>query len=160
MARGSHPEKGTSADLPAAAISSSPPTTSDSVGPSAATPSRLAAAVKHVRNIAIVLALATLVYASPQVGFAAGLLSWLLGIVFLGVIAWFLYVMYRSYRAELQSLGDGVRAVLYGSIGLAALTLTATPTLWGSGTGTIVWFALLAAATYGLFASWRAYRRY
>jgi hypothetical protein len=116
--------------------------------------------VKHVRNIAIVLALAALVYASPQVGFAAGMLSWLLGVVFLGVLAWFLYVMYRSYRAELHSLGDGMRAVLYGSVGLAALTLTATPTLWGTGTGTIVWFGLLAAATYGLFASWRAYRRY
>jgi hypothetical protein len=116
--------------------------------------------VKHVRNVAIVLALAALVYASPQVGLAAGILSWLLGVVFLGVLAWFLMVMYRTYRAELMSLGDGARAVLYGSVGLAALTLTATSVLWSTGPGTIIWFALLVAASYGFFSTWRAYRRY
>ena len=116
--------------------------------------------MKHVRNIAIVLALAAVVYAAPGAGAAAGLLAWLLGVVFLGVLAWFVMVMYRHYRGEIFSLGDGMRALLYASVGLAVLTVTATPRLWSSGPGTAVWFALLALASCGAFAAWRSYQRY
>jgi hypothetical protein len=116
--------------------------------------------VKNVRNIAIVLALAGVVYALPAVGALAGLLAWLLGVVFLGVLAWFVMVMYRHYRGEIFSLGEGMRALLYTSLALAVLTVTATPRLWASGPGTAVWFALLALASSGAFVAWRSYRRY
>lgn len=116
--------------------------------------------MKHVRNIAIILALAGVVYAAPAAGAAAGLLAWLLGVIFLGVLAWFVMVMYRQYRAEIFSLGDGMRALLYASIGLVVLTVTATPRLWASGPGTAVWFGLLAVASCGAFVAWRSYQRY
>ena len=116
--------------------------------------------MKHLRNVAIVLALAAVVYAAPGAGAAAGLLAWFLGVVFLGVLAWFVMVMYRHYRGEIFSLGDGMRALLYASVGLVVLTVTATPRLWASGPGTAVWFALLAVASCGAFVAWRSYQRY
>ena len=117
--------------------------------------------MKHVRNIAIVLALATLLYATRDAGLAVvNVLSWLLGVIFLGTLAWFVAIMYRQYRGEIYSLSDGMRLVLYGSIGLALLTVTATHTLWRTGPGTVIWFGLLAAASAGLFAAVRAHRSY
>lgn len=114
----------------------------------------------HVRNIAIVLALAAVAYASPSAGRGLNLLSWLLGVVFLGVLAWFAAVMYRQHRGELEGLGDRMRAVLYGSLALIALTLTASRRLWETGPGTVAWVGLLALAIYGLVVSWRAFRSY
>jgi hypothetical protein len=117
--------------------------------------------VKHVRNVAIILALAALLFAARgRAGPATSILLWLLNLTFLGVLAWFVAVMYRTYRVELLGLTDRTRAVLYGSAGVVALTLTATSLLWRTGPGTIVWFGLLAAASLGFVSSWRAYRRY
>lgn len=117
--------------------------------------------MKHVRNVAIVLALGAAMYVlRDRAGPATSVVVWLLNITFLAVLAWFLAVMYRSYRGEVMSLGDSTRAVLYGSVALISLTLTATSLLWRTGPGTIAWIALLAAACYGIYTSWRAYRRY
>ena len=116
--------------------------------------------MKHVRNIAIVLALGAIVYAAPGAGRAAGVLAWLLGVVFLGTLAWFAAMMYRQYRGELYSLGDRMRLVLYGSIGLAVLTLTATRRLWETGAGTVIWFGLLVAASAGVYTAVRSYQSY
>ncbi len=41
------------------------------------------------------------------------------------------------------------------------LTFTATNRLFDAGgAGVLVWFALLALASYGLFWAWTSYRRY
>lgn len=114
----------------------------------------------HARNIAIVLALAAIVYAIPSAGRGLNLLSWLLGVVFLGTLAWFAAVMYRQHRGELEGLGDRMRLVMYASLALIALTLTASRRLWETGPGTVAWVGLLALAIYGLVMSWRAFRSY
>lgn len=118
--------------------------------------------MKHVRNIAIVLALAALVYAARGPGVVAtNALLWVLNALFLGLFAWFAMVMYRQFRGEIHSLDDRMRLVLYASIGLAVLTLTASQRLWNiGGPGTLLWIALLAAASGGVYAAWRSYRRY
>ena len=119
--------------------------------------------MKHVRNIAIVLALATLVFVTRRGPGAAvaNTLVWLLNAAFLGVLAWFVMVMYREHRAEINSLGDRMRLVLYGSIGLAVLTVTATRRMWDmGGGGTVLWIGLLALASFGLVSAWRAFRSY
>ncbi len=116
--------------------------------------------MKHVRNVAIVLALGAVVYAAPGGGAAAALITWVLSLAFLGLLAWFVAGLYRRHRGEVFSLGDGTRVVLYGSVGLAVLTVTATPRLWASGPGTVAWFVLIAAASFGVFSAWRAYQRY
>ena len=53
------------------------------------------------------------------------------------------------------------RLALYGSLAIALLTFTGTDRLFNSGgAGVLVWFALLALASYGLFWAWTRYRRY
>jgi hypothetical protein len=85
----------------------------------------------------------------------------LLTVAFFAAIVALLYRVYRQYRIDLESLSDMLRLVLYGSIGLALLTFTATDRLFDvGGAGVVVWFALLALASYGLFFVWTRYRRY
>ena len=116
--------------------------------------------MKHVRNVAIILALAALVAFVPGGGTAAGLLVWLTGILFLGGLAWFASRMYREHRLTLYSLGDRWRGILYAAIGLAALTLTASNQLLDTATGTLAWILLIAASVFAIFAVYRASRTY
>ena len=45
--------------------------------------------------------------------------------------------------------------MLYGSLGLALLTFTATNRLFDTGgVGVLAWFALLALGSYGLYWVW------
>lgn len=111
-------------------------------------------------NIAIVLALAAAVVWLPGAGDAADLIGWLVGVLFFAALAWFASRLYRDNRSSLDSLEDSWRAILYVSIAVAALTVTATRRLWESGPGTLVWFLLIAAASFGVVATWREYRRY
>jgi hypothetical protein len=115
---------------------------------------------KDLRNVAIVLALAAAVYALPGAGFAAGLVVWVLGVAFLGAMAWFAARMYREYQPQLFGLGDRMRALLYGSVGVAVLTVTATPRLWDTPGGTLAWFALVSGAIFGVYTVWRASQEY
>jgi len=116
--------------------------------------------VRTAVNVAIILALAALIAFLPGAGVAAGLFVWLVGIVFWGALAWFMARMYREYREELYGLGDRMRAVLYVSLGVIVVTLTATSRLWNTPAGMLAWFLLMGAALYGLFAVWRQYRTY
>jgi hypothetical protein len=69
--------------------------------------------------------------------------------------------MYRQYRLDIETLDSNIRLALYGSLAIAVLTFTATDRLLNSGgAGVLVWFALLAVASYGLFWAWTRYRRY
>lgn len=69
--------------------------------------------------------------------------------------------LYMQYRSEIFGLGERRQAVLYGSIGLAALTFCATSLLFDAGgAGAIVWLALLALASYGIYWVWTKYRAY
>ena len=53
------------------------------------------------------------------------------------------------------------RLALYGSLAIAVLTFTGTDRLFNTGgVGVLLWFALLAVASYGLFWAWTRYRRY
>jgi hypothetical protein len=97
----------------------------------------------------------------PGGGNALDVVLTLLTIAFFTAIALLVYRLYRQYRFDLESLDDALRLALYGSLGLALLTFTATDRLFDAGgAGIIVWFALLALASYGLFWVWTRYRRY
>jgi hypothetical protein len=113
-----------------------------------------------VRNIAIVLAIAALVVLLPGGGTGASVAIQAVSLAFLASLAWIASRLYREHRVAIYSLGDARRAVLYGAIAVAALTLTATSRLWQTGTGEIVWFALLGGAAYAVFAVIWAARKY
>ena len=97
----------------------------------------------------------------PGGGSALDVVLTLLTVAFFAVIAAVGYRLYNQYRVDLQSLEPATRVGLYGSLGLALLTFTATDRLFeAGGAGILVWFALLALASYGLFWTWNRYRRY
>jgi hypothetical protein len=116
--------------------------------------------VRTYLYVAIILALAAAVAFLPGAGAAAGLFIWLLGILFWGALAWFLSRLYREYRTDIYGLGDRMRAVLYGSVAVAVLTVTATRRLWDTPAGMFAWFLLVGAASYGVFMVWRHWREY
>lgn len=116
--------------------------------------------LKAIRNVAIIVVIAALVVVIPGGGTGANVATQAVWLVFLGALGWWASIMYRQHRIALYSLGDKRRALLYAAIGVATLTLIATPRLWNSGAGIIVWFVLISAAAYAVFAIIWAARQY
>ena len=109
----------------------------------------------------IVAAVALVLVVLPGGGSALDVLLTALTIVFFASIALLVARLYRQYRLDIESLEPNVRLALYGSLAIAVLTFTGTDRLFNSGgAGVLVWFALLAVASYGLFWVWTRYRRY
>ena len=117
--------------------------------------------VRRAANFAIVALIALALTLLPGGGAALDVALTLLTIGFFAAIAMVGYRLYRQYRVEVESLERRQRLVLYGSIGLAFLTFTATNRLFGAGgAGFLAWLALLALASSGVFWVWTRYRRY
>ncbi len=113
-----------------------------------------------VRNIAIVFVIAALIVVLPGGGTGANVALQAASLAFLAAIGWFASIMYRQHRAELYSLGDGRRAVLYAALAVAALTLTGTSRLWKTGAGSVAWLVLLGAVAYAVIAIVWSARKY
>ena len=108
-------------------------------------------------GVVMLVALALVVL--PGGGSALDVVLTLLTIIFFASIAFLVYRLYRQYRFDLDALDSTLRLALYGSLGLAVLTFTATDRLFDAGGGgVLLWFALLATASYGLFWAWTRYR--
>ena len=115
----------------------------------------------HIRNVAIILALAVAVWLLPGGDTASITVGNLIGIVFIGGLLFFGYRMYMEHRTTIFDLEDRQRAILYASIALGAITLVATRRMWDSSSlGALLWLALLGLAFWGLLTVWRAYREY
>jgi hypothetical protein len=112
------------------------------------------------RNIVIVLVIAALVVLIPGGGTGANVAGQAASLAFLASLVWFASIQYRQHRTTLFSLGDRRRGVLYGSIAIATLTLSATSRLWATSTGSIAWLVLMAAAAYAVFAVVWSARKY
>jgi len=116
--------------------------------------------VQFAWKFGVIALIALALVALPGGGSALDVVLTLLTVAFFAVIAAVVFRIYRQYRMDVESLSDVLRLVLYGSIGLALLTFTATDRLFDAGgPGVLVWFALLALASYGLFFVWTRYRQ-
>ena len=113
-----------------------------------------------VRNVAIVALLAAMVAILPGGGTAARVVLTGIYLIFLGATIWVASILYRERRETLYLLSDGRRALLYGAIGVLAVTLTATHRLWATPAGSIAWLVLVGASVYVGFAVVWAARRY
>ena len=113
-----------------------------------------------VRNLVIVVALAAVIWAVPAGGRAANLVGSALAVIFALGLGLFGARMYLERRMTLYGLDDRYRGLLYGALAVIFLTLTATPRLWGTSVGTIVWVALLVAAASALVTVYRLLQRY
>ena len=109
-----------------------------------------------------VIALIALVFVVlPGGGNALDVVLTVLTVAFFAAIALLVARLYRQYRLDIESLDQNVRLALYGSLGIAVLTFTGTDRLFNAGGGgVLLWFALLAIASYGLFWAWTRYKRY
>jgi hypothetical protein len=112
------------------------------------------------RNVFIIVVIAALVVAVPGGGTGASVVIQAISLVFLACMGWIASIMYRQHRSSLYSLGDTRRAVLYGALGVATLTLTATSRLWATGGGSVAWLVLLGASAYAVFAVVWSARKY
>ncbi len=112
-------------------------------------------------KLGVVMLVALVLVVLPGGGNALDVLLALLSIAFLAAIAFLGYRLFRQYRFEIETLEPNMRLVLYGSIGLAILTFVATDRLFDvGGLGVLLWFALLALCSYGLYRTWTRYRSY
>jgi hypothetical protein len=112
-------------------------------------------------KLGVVALIALALVVLPGGGEALDVVLTVLTIAFFAAIAFLGYRLFRQYRFELDTLQDNLRLVLYGSIGLALLTFTATDRLFDEGgVGVVVWLALLALCSYGVFWVWTRYRSY
>ena len=112
-------------------------------------------------KIGVIMLVALVLVALPGGGNALDVVLTLLTIAFLAALAALGYRLYRQYRLDIESLDPNSRLVLYASLALAILTFVATNRLFDEGGAFIlVWFALLALCSYGLYWVWTRYRRY
>lgn len=116
--------------------------------------------MKHVRNFGIVAVLALGVYALPGGDTAANLFGAALFVILTIGIGLLAARFYLERRVDIISLGDTWRLLLYGALGVIVVALAATPKLFDSGGGTILWVALIAAAFFALYRVWRHTREY
>ena len=116
--------------------------------------------LKTARNIAIVMLIAAAVAFVPGGGRAANTFATVLGVVFYVGIALAAAWFYRSNRVAIYSLGDRRRALLYGSIAVAVVTVAAKPRMWVTGFGEFIWFVLIGLVVYTLLALYRYSRSY
>ena len=113
-----------------------------------------------MRNIAIVLALAAVVYFVPGGGDAAALIGALLSTAILASFVMLAARFYRERRMDILGLPDRWRAILYGALGAIVLAMAARPRLIETGAGTILWLVVVAGSGYALYRVFRHYREY
>ena len=116
---------------------------------------------KNLRNFAIVIAIALVVWKVPGGGTAAGTIMNVLSVAFLGGAFFFGYRLYMEHRETIFGLEERQRGLLYGALALIVFALVATSRMWGAGgLGGLLWLAMLGAAGWALYSVWRAYRTY
>jgi hypothetical protein len=117
--------------------------------------------VQFAWKFGVIALVALVIVILPGGGNALDVVLTLLTIAFFAAIALLIARLYRQYRLDIESLQSSIKLALYGSLAIAVLTFTGTDRLFNAGgAGVLVWFALLALASYGLFWAWTHYRRY
>ena len=112
-------------------------------------------------KLGIVALVALGLFLLPGGGAALNIALTALTIAFFVAIGLLGYRLYREHRFEVESLSTAERLVLYGSVGVAFLTFTATNRLFDQGgVGVLAWLALLGLCSYGVFWVWTRYRSY
>ena len=116
---------------------------------------------KHVRNVAIILALAVAVWKIPGGGTASGTISNIFSVLFLAGIFFLGYRLYMEHRIAIFSLEERQRGLAYGAVALLVFAVIATSHLWDLGPlGAMLWLLMLGASAWALYSVWRSYRTY
>jgi hypothetical protein len=116
--------------------------------------------LKHLRNAAIIVVLALIVWLVPGGDTAGSTVSSLLGIAFASGLLFFGYRIYMERRDTIFGLEDRQRGILYASLALATVAIVGTGRMWETGAGALVWLVLISLAAFGVYSVWQAYRQY
>ncbi|HEY7731990.1 MAG TPA: hypothetical protein VH950_14005 [Gaiellaceae bacterium] len=84
----------------------------------------------------------------------------LLRIAFFLAIAFFLFLLWRERRADIETWSDRGRYVFYGAIALAVLDIGMLIGLGPNGRESLAFVAVLVACAYAIFRTWRDEHRY
>ena len=84
----------------------------------------------------------------------------LLRIAFFLAIAFFLFLLWRERRSDIEAWSTLSQRTFYGAIVLAVLDIGAVLGLRPTGADAIVFFAVLAACGWAIFRVWRREHRY
>ncbi|WP_028061580.1 hypothetical protein [Candidatus Solirubrobacter pratensis] len=118
-------------------------------------------AVKHLRNIAIIIVLAVAVWKLPGGGTGANTVGNVFSVIFIGGVGFLGFRIYMERRDTILGLEERQRGLLYGALALAAFALIATRRMWDAGgLGALIWLAMLGAAAYAIYSVWRAHTTY
>jgi len=116
----------------------------------------------HIRNFAIVIVLAVVVWKLPGGGTGAATIQNIFSVLFLGGMFFFGYRLYMEHRDTILGLEERQRALLYGAVALAGFALIATTRLWRELNllGGMLWMLMLGAAGWAIYSVWRSYKTY
>jgi hypothetical protein len=84
----------------------------------------------------------------------------LLRIAFFLAIAFFLFLIWRERRSDIEAWSDRSRNVFYGAIVLAVVDIGALIGLGASGPDALAFFLVLGACAYAAVRVWRDEHRY
>jgi hypothetical protein len=111
--------------------------------------------VRTLRNIAIIALVAVPVAFVPGGGQAAQAVLTALMLVFLAILGFTAWQIYRQNRLTFDTLPDDQRAVLLGSVGVIVLMIAgADEMLGGGGFGAVLWVLLVACAAIAVIGVW------
>jgi hypothetical protein len=111
--------------------------------------------MRTARNIAIVALLAVPVAFVPGGGNAARAILAALTLAFLATIALAVRQLYAENRLTVDTLPEGERVLLFGSVGLLMLMAVGADEMLGGGGGlAVLWVTLVAVAVIAIAGVW------
>jgi amino acid transporter len=84
----------------------------------------------------------------------------LMSVAFFLAIAFFLFLLWRERRADIEEWSDLSRRTFYGAIVLAVVTVGALIALSPSGMDAIAFFVIIACCGWAVWRVWRREHRY
>ena len=103
----------------------------------------------------IVIALIALVVVVLSLQSVLATVGGLLRIAFFLAIAFFLFLLWREKRGDIETWSDRSRNVFYAAIVLAVVDIGMLIGIGASGRNALAFFLVLAACAYALFRVWR-----
>lgn len=84
----------------------------------------------------------------------------LMRVAFFLAIAFFLFLLWRERRGDIEAWSDLSRRTFYGAVVLAVVTVGAAIGLRPSGADAVVFFVVLACCAWAVVRVWRREQRY
>lgn len=110
--------------------------------------------MRALRKIAIIALLALVVAVVPGGDNAAQAIVAAISIIFLALIGFAGWQLYRQQRFAYLQLDDRRRALLLGAIGAIVLMIAGADELTATGGGLVVWLAVIGGSIFAIVRVW------